>query len=101
MPAAMTRPIAEHITAKPVVPSHRAEVDIPPAMDQLILDCLEKRPDARPQSVAVVAARLTDMVLDPWTPDRAKAWWELHVPLGSSEEVLASGATPLEIVRVR
>ena len=93
--------IAEHITSKPVLPSRRAEVDIPPVMDQLILDCLEKRPDARPQSVAAVAARLTDMVPDPWTPDRANAWWERHVPLDSSEEVLASGATPLQVVRVR
>ena len=93
--------IAEHITSKPVLPSRRAEVDIPPAMDQLILDCLEKRPDARPQSVAEVQARLTGMVPDPWTPDRANVWWERHVPLDSSEEMLASGATPLQVVRVR
>ncbi len=93
--------IADHITSKPVVPSRRAEVEIPPAMDQLILDCLEKRPDDRPQSVAEVQAQLTDLVTDAWTPARADAWWESHVPLATSEDVLASGATPLGVVRVR
>jgi serine/threonine-protein kinase len=93
--------IADHITSKPVVPSRRAEVEIPPAMDQLILDCLEKRPDDRPQSVAEVQAQLTDLVTDAWTPARADAWWESHIPLATSEDVLASGATPLGVVRVR
>ena len=93
--------IADHITSKPVLPSRRVEVDIPDGMDRLILDCLEKRPENRPQSVADVQARLTDMAPDPWTADRANVWWERHVPLDSSEEMLASGATPLEVLRVR
>ena len=93
--------IADHITSKPVVPSRRAEMDMPPAMDQLILDCLEKRPDDRPQSIAEVQVQLTDLVTDAWTPARADAWWEAHIPLATSEDVLASGATPLGVVRVR
>lgn len=93
--------IADHITSQPVIPSSRAEADIPPAMDRLILDCLEKRPRARPQSVAEVQSGLTGLVPDPWTSARADTWWDRHVPLDPSEEMLSSGAKPLEVVRVR
>ncbi len=35
----------QHAQAKPVPPSQRTELKIPDALDQLILDCLEKNPD--------------------------------------------------------
>ena len=46
----------------PFLPSHACvEANIPPDLDQLILDCLAKSPNDRPQTGEVVAERLSRM----------------------------------------
>jgi serine/threonine-protein kinase len=73
--------MAHHLRTQPVPPSQRSEVPIPPALDRLILSCLEKDPSRRPQS-----AEQLDVLLDgcevetPWTPERAREWWDAHEP---------------------
>ena len=92
--------IAEHITSQPVLPSLRAETEIPPALDQLIIDCLEKKPDRRPQTVADLGERLHAMGLSDWNGKMAEEWWRTHMPEQVSGSVLQSGETPLEVVRI-
>ncbi|MDH3459126.1 MAG: serine/threonine protein kinase, partial [Gemmatimonadota bacterium] len=49
--------------------------------EEIILACLEKDPDRRPQSANHLDASLA--ACDPdetWTPQRAGAWWDLHHP---------------------
>jgi hypothetical protein len=55
---------------------------ISPALDQLILDCLAKHPDQRPQSALDLARRLraTVPVGHSWTVERAERWWRRHHP---------------------
>ena len=68
--------LVRHINDEPDPPSRHAKYPVPPALDQLILDCLKKDKDARPQSAAAIDARLGAIELaEPWTPDRARAWW--------------------------
>jgi serine/threonine-protein kinase len=77
-----------HVQTMPVPPSSRSEEPIPPALDRLIMDCLAKDPGARPQSAKVLSRRLSEIVSpDPWTEERARAWWEMHVPQSEAEEV--------------
>ena len=46
------------------------------ALDDLVLACLAKDPDGRPQSARELALRLADVDgLDEWTQERARAWW--------------------------
>ena len=55
---------------------------IPPALDQLILECLAKDPARRPASAAVLSERLAATVAaEAWTPGAARVWWEHHQPL--------------------
>jgi serine/threonine-protein kinase len=79
-------PVAEilaHVQNAPVPPSTRSKLQIPAALDALILDCLAKSPDWRPASAAVVSERLAAGVpKDSWTPEAAHVWWEFHQPLG-------------------
>jgi len=68
-----------HVKDKPVPPSARSELAIPPSLDTLIQQCLEKDPADRPQSATELGQRLADTVApDAWTPEAAHAWWELH-----------------------
>jgi serine/threonine-protein kinase len=70
-----------HVQTRPVPPSTKSEVAIPPALDQLIMDCLAKDPADRPQSAKELAWRLGEIANpNPWTEERAEAWWTMHRP---------------------
>jgi serine/threonine-protein kinase len=74
--------ILKHTHDAPVPPSQRSELNIPPALDDVILACLEKNPDGRPATADALAARLTAIqTSSPWTKERASAWWNVHHPL--------------------
>ena len=80
-----------HVNEPPLAPSLRSELDIPPALDALILECLAKDPNERPASAQVLARRLAAAVpSDAWTPDSARAWWQLH-GLGLEAEPESTG----------
>ena len=52
---------------------------VPGAVRPLLQSCLEKDPARRPPGADAVAARLDQIHSDtPWTPERARAWWDLH-----------------------
>ncbi|HTE55190.1 MAG TPA: serine/threonine-protein kinase [Kofleriaceae bacterium] len=66
----------QHLHAVPVPPSERGGRPVPAGLEALVLACLAKRPEDRPQSADdLVAAldRLDDVA--PWTPADARAWW--------------------------
>jgi hypothetical protein len=67
--------ISKHLQAAPVPPSERVALRIPPALEQLVLACLAKKPEERPQSAAELARRLAAIDLEPWTDTHAKDWW--------------------------
>jgi serine/threonine-protein kinase len=70
-----------HLNTAPLPPSRRTELPIPEALDQVIFSCLEKDPDQRPPNAEALALQLAACALDsPWTPERAKRWWETHLP---------------------
>lgn len=71
-----------HVHNAPIAPGLHSEFDVPPALDALIMECLEKDPVARPASAAVVSARLAAKVpADAWTVGSARVWWEQHQPV--------------------
>jgi serine/threonine protein kinase len=79
-PSSMKMTIA-HATRAPVAPSRIASQEIPPALDDLILRCLSKSPEARPASAADLAAELAAAGLPAqWTAERARSWWSAHLP---------------------
>ena len=56
------------IVADPPAPPASLRPDLPPALNDLILRCLEKTPDRRPQTVADLAAALAPFAQNPLLP---------------------------------
>jgi eukaryotic-like serine/threonine-protein kinase len=97
--------MADHVHTPPAPPSSRSDLPIPPELDALILECLEKDPDKRPRSASLLQSRLRAIPLaTPWTTERAEHWWALHAPGKASQRpladvVLSQEARPLRVIR--
>ena len=64
-------------TVMPPAPSERAPQPVEPDLDAVIMACLAKSPDDRPQSATALAARLRDCAVGlGWTQPMALRWWE-------------------------
>jgi serine/threonine-protein kinase len=71
----------QHATAAPRRPSARVDLPIPAALEQLVMDCLEKDPAGRPASALAMSGRLNAVPLAAeWTAERAEQWWAMHRP---------------------
>ena len=73
--------LIDHVSTAPQPPSRRMATDVPDWVDALVLACLAKDPDARPQDADEVLRRIdahgTDVT---WTNAQAREWWQTHVP---------------------
>ena len=68
--------LVQHAQAEPVPPSRKARQQIPKALDAVVMACLAKDRDQRPQSAKDLARRLADLPgANAWTQDHAKQWW--------------------------
>jgi serine/threonine-protein kinase len=97
--------MVDHAHTPPVVPSLRSGLPLPPALDALILECLEKDPEKRPQTASVLQSRLRAIpIATPWTSERAENWWLLHAPGKSAQRpvadvVLSQESHPVRVIR--
>ena len=81
--------IAKHLQADPVPPSQRAPVSLPPRFEQLVLQCLAKKPDDRPRSASDLARLLAAVDVEQWTDEQASAWWaSTHVDTSPRESTV-------------
>jgi serine/threonine protein kinase len=62
-----------------VAPRVSEFVTVDAELDQLISDCLERKPDARPQSAQAIVDRLQAIIgQDTWSQADARTWWDRH-----------------------
>ncbi|WP_394843544.1 serine/threonine protein kinase [Pendulispora brunnea] len=71
--------VCSHHLHSPVMPlSQRLGASIPAELDALIVQCLAKEPEGRPQSARALAEALAAIDLAAWTESDARAWWDAH-----------------------
>jgi serine/threonine-protein kinase len=94
----------KHVQARPVPPSERTELRIPPELDAIVLACLEKDPNRRPQHAeALLEIACGCTTCDGWSQRQAREWWEKHLPemtgpLALEERRGAPSQEPVEIL---
>jgi serine/threonine-protein kinase len=70
----------QHVQTPPIPPSQRTELRIPRELDELVLACLEKDPNKRPQNAEqVLQMAHACRTCDTWDSAAAKSWWETHL----------------------
>ena len=68
--------LKDHVKSQPVAPSERVGRPVSEPLEGVVLACLEKHPDHRPQTASELAERLLAIdFAEPWTAARARAWW--------------------------
>ncbi len=67
---------------------------VPDELAAIVLACLEKDPDRRPQSADELRRRLDACPLERWDDERARAWWREH-----QHELDAHGPQDLGLAR--
>jgi serine/threonine protein kinase len=73
--------LVDHVHTPPVPPSQRSELRIPPDLENIVLSCLEKDPDKRPQDAVQLRRMLqTCPTCNSWSSAQARDWWRLHLP---------------------
>jgi serine/threonine-protein kinase len=68
-----------HLHTPPPPLAARASQPVPADLERVIMECLAKPPEARPESAQVLAERLRACVdSSAWSEGDARAWWEKH-----------------------
>jgi serine/threonine-protein kinase len=75
-----------HAKDDPAPPSKRTEIDVPPPLERIIMDCLKKQPQDRPESARTLRDRLLTAERDIgcWSATDAESWWRTHHPASTA-----------------
>jgi DNA-binding NtrC family response regulator len=80
-PGDTTSMLMAHAQKVPEPPSKTTGIAIPERLEQIVLACLAKAPENRPQSALELWRQLGEVPLEnPWTIERAESWWREHRP---------------------
>ena len=68
--------VMDHVQKTPPLVSARTKETIPAELDFILLQCLAKEPNERPQTMQDLAESLRRIPFaNPWTQERARRWW--------------------------
>jgi serine/threonine-protein kinase len=71
--------VVDHVKTAPKPLSEVTETAVPPALEEIVMKCLEKKPGDRFQTARQMRLALEAVpVANAWNSDRAEEWWDLH-----------------------
>jgi serine/threonine-protein kinase len=69
--------VVSHARDVPPPLSERTDQALPEGLERIVMRCLEKEPANRPANAKALADALEVVeIVDVWTPEREKAWWD-------------------------
>jgi hypothetical protein len=72
--------VARHVSSEPTPPSRHSAFDVSPALDEVVLACLRKKPSDRPATARELCDRLGRCAVElEWTREDARTWWETRM----------------------
>ncbi len=90
--------ILKHVTEAPMRPSERTENEVPEDLEKVILRCLAKEPDERPQSADELSQLLTQCQgAHSWRRKEARAWWKMHLPSSLAPQTSTCDVRSIEV----
>ncbi len=90
-----------HSMKDPIPPGERVGKSFPPVLEALILKCLEKAPEDRPQTIDEIGRSLEMIDLDDqWKAVDAQQWWAKHLPKPGSEPMDPDEETLMSTTKV-
>ena len=69
--------LSQHLHSAPEPLSARG-IKLPQALESVILACLSKDPERRPQTAAALRSSIEACRIEPWGSESAHAWWRSH-----------------------
>jgi serine/threonine protein kinase len=85
--------LMQHLHARPVLLSQRTELTIPPEFEELVMACLEKDPDRRPQNVGELY-RMAHTISVPRRMDAGRSRELVEDPSPATHGSLAARSRP-------
>jgi len=78
--------LVEHVNDLPKWPSDRANQEIPPGLERIVMQCLEKEMAERFQDTDELCSALEAIEREmPWLQGQARDWWNRNLPVGDSD----------------
>lgn len=72
--------LVKHLQEPVVPPSERVEIPVPAELERMVMWCLEKKAENRPQSAGELLGALERVEIGEWEAGARKRWWETHLP---------------------
>ncbi|MCB9594580.1 MAG: serine/threonine protein kinase [Sandaracinaceae bacterium] len=90
---------SQHLHTPPPPLSERG-VEVPSELEAVVLACLEKDPERRPQSAEELRRRVVACGVGAWDGERARAWWrERGAALEAPDETEQATTKTIEVAR--
>jgi serine/threonine-protein kinase len=87
-----------HAHQRPLLPSTRIGQKLHEGLEAVIMGCLEKNPDRRPQTARELRERIEALHFEhPWTDERARLWWKRHRPMETKADSGPSAGVDSEL----
>jgi serine/threonine protein kinase len=84
----------QHTQQPPQPPSERLGSQVAADFEKILLNCLAKKPEDRPESALVLQRRLEACAdCQTWNQEASLQWWAEHVPQ-NSDAIVQAGAKP-------
>jgi len=87
-----------HLHTEPTPPSERLGRELPAELEAVVMQCLAKKPDDRPQSASEIRERLAACRDTPrWRQADARTWWKEH---GEAPQPEPADGSHSEVTRI-